>query len=659
MNIGEINYCAKCMRDIGQEQICPHCGFDPSTSMPGNHLEEGTLLYHGRYELGTVIGQGGFGITYSAWDLVLDIPVAIKEYFPKFYCERNPSETDEVSPKPGCNVYYQLGFQTFVREARILASLQNIRSVVKVYDCFEKNQTAYIVMEFVRGENLGAYCKNHHPDEKKLLKMLRGTIDDMILVHKSGVLHRDISPNNLMIQEDGVVKLIDFGAASNLSDTKDPASLNQHFAAPEQFDINGKQGTYTDVYGLASTLYTLLSGEITQDAPSRQKKDNLRKPRKLNRKISRRTSNSIFRALRLDSKKRTQSLEDFRAELYHLPRPIQTPWQKMLYSLKIICAALLAEGVMFAVVYCNDTHLLRQIQLSAEAIWQEDCELGYYLATNYYTGITGEEEFERDYERAAYWYKWAANHGSGEAATDYGYYLEYGLKYEQNLPLAFHYYQIGADAGIPRAFNNLGLMYLYGKHVESNTELALKYIKRAAEGGNGLAMVNLGLIYQDGTFCQIDKDKAVAYYQAAVQQDEPLGYFLLGDCYAKGFGVKQDFTRFLEYCYRSALQGCIDAMFRLGECYRTGELGYVDYKEALNWYKSANQDFHGGALYESAIMYRDGLGIEIDPIEASSLMQLAATFGGYQPAKDELEKMITEGYGIFSETYEDEALIQR
>lgn len=655
MNVGEKYYCSRCMREIGQEQICPHCGFDPSIPMPGSQMEEGTLLYHGRYELGTVIGQGGFGITYSAWDLVLDIPVAIKEYFPASYCERNASETDDVSPRPDCGAYYQLGLQTFVREARILAMLQNIRSVVKVYDCFEKNQTAYIVMEFVHGETLWSYCRDHRPDEKRLLKMLRGTIDDMILVHKAGVLHRDISPNNLLVQEDGMVKLIDFGAASNLSGTGNHATLNRHFAAPEQFDSDGKQGVYTDVYGLAATLYALFSGEMIQDAPSRLKEDHLRKPRKQGVRVSGRTSDSIFRALRLDPGKRTQSLEEFRAELYHLPRPIQSMRQKVLFALKIISVLLIAEGAMLLVKYGMDTHLLRQARLSAEALWQGDGELGYHLAVNYWTGVTGEEAFDRDTERAAFWYEWAAEHGSGEAATEYGYLLENGLRYERNIPMAVRYYRMGADAGVPRAFNNLGILYLRGTDVEPDAELALEYLARAADGGEGMAMVNLGQIFRNGICCEIDEEKAVAYYRAAAERDEPLGYLYLGECYAKGIGVEQDFTRFLEYCCRAAVLGCSDAMFRLGECYRTGELGYVDYSEAMDWYEAAMQESHGGGFYGAAILYRDGLGVEEDPIEASKLMHLAA-FWGYEPAVEECRKMIAAGDGIVEENADEGAL---
>lgn len=647
MNIGEKYYCSRCMREIDREGICPHCGYDPAASVAGSQLEEGTLLQSGRYELGTVIGQGGFGITYSAWDQVLDIPVAIKEYYPDCYCQRDISETDTVFTKPDCSGYYHLGLQTFIREARILAMLQNIPTVVKVYDCFEKNNTAYIVMEFVRGETLQHYCQKHHPKEQELLKMLRNTIDDLILVHKAGVLHRDISPSNLLVQENGTVKLIDFGAATNLAKAEEKnASLNRSFAAPEQYDANGEQGFWTDVYGLSATLYTLFTGEMIPDAPSRLEKDRLKKPRRAGAKISRRLSSAIFRGLRIDPRKRIQSMEEFRAELYHLPLPLQTRRQKAIFALKITLALFLVEGIMEGIVYCRDNHVPQQLGMTVKAILRQDAQVGYELATNYKFGILGEKKFPKDLDKAVYWYQWAIARGSVDAMVDYSCELEYGDSFEQNIPQAIAYYQMIVDEGNPVALNNLAVYYLKGEYLEKNVPLAMEYLQKAADAGEPRAMTNLGHIYRQGIDVEMDVGKAFSWYQAAAEQDDPLGLLWLGICYGDGVGVQQDYTQFLKYAHRAASLGCGEAMFCLGECYRCGDFGYTDYKEAMNWYKAAMEANSGGGYYGAAILYRDGLGVAADPEKASSYMVWALVLG-YEQAREECDEMNAANYGVF------------
>lgn len=647
MNIGEKYYCSRCMREIEREGLCPHCGYDPAVFVAGSQLEEGTLLQNGRYELGTVIGQGGFGITYSAWDQVLDIPVAIKEYYPDCYCQRDTSETDAISTRPACGGYYHLGLRTFIREARILAMLQNIPTVVKVYDCFEKNNTAYIVMEFVRGETLQHYCQKHHPKEQELLNMLRNTIDDLILVHKAGVLHRDISPSNLLVQENGTVKLIDFGAAANLAkaEEKNP-SLNRSFAAPEQYDANGEQGFWTDVYGLAATLYTLFTGEMIPDAPSRLEKDRLKKPRRAGAKISRRLSSAIFRGLRIDPRKRIQSMEEFRAELYHLPLPLQTRRQKAIFALKITLALFLVDGIMEGIVYCRDNHVPQQLGMTVTAILQQDAQVGYELATNYKLGILGEKKFPKDLDKAVYWYQWAIERGSVDAAVDYSCELEYGDPFEQNIPQAIAYYQMIVDEGNPFALNNLAVYYLRGEYLEKNVPLAMEYLQKAADAGEPRAMTNLGHIYRQGIDVEMDVEKALSWYQAAAEQDDPLGLLWLGICYGDGLGVQQDYTQFLKYAHRAAALGCGEAMFCLGECYRCGDFGYTDYKEAMNWYKAAMEANSGGGYYGAAILYRDGLGVAADPEKASSYMVWALVLG-YEQAREECDEMYAANYGVF------------
>ena len=173
MNIGEKFYCSRCMREMDREGVCQYCGYDPNRNVSPNVLEEGTLLQNGRYQLGTVIGMGGFGITYAAWDYTLSQPVAIKEYFLQNICQRDIHEGDQVTTDLEHESLFQVGKLRFSREARVLGTLQSIKNVVTVLDWFEDNNTAYIVMEYVRGTTLEEYVRKHKIDPQSLIVMMR------------------------------------------------------------------------------------------------------------------------------------------------------------------------------------------------------------------------------------------------------------------------------------------------------------------------------------------------------------------------------------------------------------------------------------------------------------------------------------------------------
>lgn len=647
MNIGEAFYCSQCMRPLEEEGKCPFCGYDPSLPYQGPQLEEGTFLREGRYQLGAVIGRGGFGITYAAWDSVLELPVAVKEYFPDAFCSRDVLEGDEVIPLKDHAGHYQMGLQTFTREAHVLATLQNIAVVVKFFDCFEENGTAYIIMEYVRGQTLKDYCQTHALPVKKLLKLLRPTIDGLVLVHHSGVLHRDISPNNLMVQEDGSVKLIDFGAATSLEAAENGFALNRSFAAPEQYRSDGKVGPWTDVYGIAATLYSILSREELLPALERLKTDTIKETWRPNEKVSKRIRRILFRSLTLNPDRRPQTMEEFRAELYRLPYPLQTRKQKVLYTVKVLAVVCLLEAGALGMWYCKTYRVPRQLQLAAQAVFGQDAQAGYRLAIAYDWGEQNEEQFHRDPEKAIWWYEWSADHGSVDAMTDYGYALERSTTIEQNIPLAIEYYKIAAQAGDPLSMSNLAIHYLSGDYVEKNVPLAMEYFQKAAEAGEPLAMDNLGRIYQQGLGGEVNEEKAFSYFQMAADLDDPLGLLWLGICYGDGVGVPVDLTQFLKYTYRSAALQCSDAMFCLGEFYRNETLGYTDYHEAMRWYQAAMDAQNGGGFYGAAILYRDGLGVEPDPEEASSCM-FNAVLLGYEPANEALDRMVEAGYGIFA-----------
>lgn len=345
MDLDGVLYCAYCMRQIDKEKTCPYCGFDNSRIHNISPALECYTLLNNRYQIGSVVGSGGFGITYAAWDEKLWIPVAVKEYFPVESALRDSGETDEVTVAQNAQKIYLLGKDRFLRESRVLAMLQDIPGIVKVYDSFEENNTAYIVMEYVHGMVLDQYVKIHHTMPEQVLQMVRQTVDALVAVHRQGILHRDITPSNLLAQEDGSVKLIDFGSAAQIGQKHGTIVLTQHYAPVEQYDQNyGHLGPWTDVYGLSATLYDLLTGEVPQESIARLKHDEMSSG---NKKISLRKSQrkALLNGLIIQPDKRIQSMEEFRARLYHLPMPEEVRQRKRFMH------RIEAAGAVFAVFF--------------------------------------------------------------------------------------------------------------------------------------------------------------------------------------------------------------------------------------------------------------------------------------------------------------------
>lgn len=271
----EQRFCYGCMRPKQQSPICEHCGHDERQLNMKHQLPIGTIL-NNQYILGKVLGQGGFGITYIGWDRLLDMPVAIKEYFPNGIVYRN------IAAGPNVEFYSQEDEQVFLkhkdrfmREARTLAQLSSLPEIVQVKTFFEANNTAYIVMEFVEGITLKNYLKRmgRPLTVSEMMRIMGPVLRGLSRVHEKGLIHRDISPDNIMLQNNGTVKLIDFGTVRYMNDLQHSKStesvLKPGFAPMEQYNTQGNIGTWTDVYAVCATIHYCLSGRLPADAPSR------------------------------------------------------------------------------------------------------------------------------------------------------------------------------------------------------------------------------------------------------------------------------------------------------------------------------------------------------------------------------------------------------
>ena len=333
--------CLGCMNEYDEAfGLCPYCGYEFGTPAESSlHMQPGSILFN-RYIVGKVIGFGGFGVTYIAWDTTLKIRVAIKEYLPSEFATRAVGQTQVTIFSGNKTEQFHDGMLKFLDEAQRLMKFQNEQGIVHIYDSFEENNTAYIVMEYLDGETLTAYLeRNGEIPVGEAIAMLTPIFTSLEHVHAVGIIHRDIAPDNIMITKDGQVKLIDFGAA-RYATTSHSRSLTviikAGYSPEEQYRSQGKQGTHTDVYALAAVLYRMVTGLTPPDAMERKaylesrKKDSLVAPSK-NCKISKNQENAILNAMNIRIEDRTKTAKEFLEQLNS-----KTPVQRVIGKVKTI-----------------------------------------------------------------------------------------------------------------------------------------------------------------------------------------------------------------------------------------------------------------------------------------------------------------------------------
>lgn len=313
--------CPNCFTSGSMAQgRCSVCGSSESVPRDSRALPAGTTL-HQRYVLGRVLGMGGFGITYVAYDQKEKRRLAVKEYFPAEWAMRTFSGAQIIPNSRSQQDVYQRGKEVFINEAKVLSRLLTVPSVVDVLDFFSENGTAYMVMELLEGSTLSGYMNERGMSRmswQEANKIIREAGKALEQVHKKMLLHRDIGPDNIMMDRAGTVHLIDFGAtriyAMN-SERSMSVMLKPGFTPIEQYSRTGRQGPWTDVYALAATYYYLVSGKKPPEAPDRVAGVPLIPLSRCIPGIPGNISRAVEHALRFQWQERTRSVEGFLKEL--------------------------------------------------------------------------------------------------------------------------------------------------------------------------------------------------------------------------------------------------------------------------------------------------------------------------------------------------------
>ena len=560
------------------------------------------------YEVVRVLGAGGFGITYLAFDLHLDGPVVLKEYFPAGFAvrigDRHVASSPEnretytwdldrfiaalkeyfpagfaarrdnlrvVASSPENRKTYAWGLDRFIDEAQAVHRFRH-SNVVRVHRFVEAHGTAYIVMEYVEGESLTAILESRGLlSAAEWRPCLDRLLDGLAHVHGQGYLHRDIKPGNIVVRAaDNQPVLIDFGAARVAAGERTHTRvLTPEYAPIEQYSSDAEQGSFTDIYALAAVSYRVLTGEAPPSAPDRVRDDQCEP---LVRRLAGGDADwlaAIDRGLAVWPEDRLQTV---------------AAWRTLLADIHGLAAA----------ASKTDIPALTRLREAAElgSPWAQ-----FHLGELYLVG----RSVDQDLRQAATWVTRAAEQGHAAAQFRLGSMYDHGDGVDSDDGKAVEWTRKAAEQGHAEAQFQLGLRYDLGDGVDPDARKALAWIRKAAEQGHAEAQFHLGLVYDKGDALDRDAGKAAAWFRRAAEQGLADAQFDLGRMHHDGDGVDQDYLEAAAWYRKAAEQGVADAQFLLGRMYVLLHLGLIlddgegidpDNRKAVAWYRKAAEQGH-------------------------------------------------------------------
>ena len=507
----------------------------------------------GNYRVVRVLGAGGFGITYLCEQRGSGVRVAVKEYLPSDIAVRT---SDAVVPKSPANLEeYAWGLDRFLAEARTLARFEH-RNVVRVHGCFEANGTAYIVMEYEDGEPLDSVLERTGTlNEAQLKHLLLPVVAGLQSVHAADFLHRDVKPANIFIRRsDDSPVLLDFGAArqamGQLSQSV-TAIASAGYSPPEQYEKNGKQGPWTDIYALSALCYRAIMGEAPVEAPRRlgQLLRGEGDPLPRLADIAVRDYAATFllavdHGLRVLETERPQSLAKWRQELTGRTVAIMGTDELSLVFGDLAQRREPQNQTILGTESGNtvgddrqqaedDQQVAQHYRKAAEEgdVWAQTSlgqlhQLGQGVAL--------------DDRQAAVWYRKAAEQGFAPAQYHLGALYDFGEGVVQDHRQAALWYGKAAEQGFAHAQDNLGTLFKHGRGVAQDDRQAAFWFREAAEQGHAEAQNNIGVMYKRGRGVAQDERRAALWFRMAAEQGDAAAQNNLGVMFFNGTGVPRD-----------------------------------------------------------------------------------------------------------------------
>ena len=596
------------------------------------HLQPNTTLQGGKYRIERVLGQGGFGNTYVGYNTEFEETVAIKEFFMKGVTERDET-TSIISVSNADNVQqFEEQREKFKKEALRIRKLDN-PYIVKVHDLFEENGTAYYVMDFVEGENLSQRLKRTGKPmaERKVREIFLQLLDALKAMHDAGMWHLDIKPANIMLDKEGNVKLIDFGASKQLNAQKGGAttstaiSYTNGYAPREQMEQNyDKFGPWTDIYALGATLYNLLTNkrppmpsdiddDISEDkhnalpfpaTTSTDMKQLVVQMMQTNRLQRPQSIDAVMDIVKLPKTKR-KTIPNSGSEDTIIAKPraphkenkdkpksdanisVQTESKSdgktvklwgWLTAIVIIVLGSLAYSSLNKPNFYDEYAKAYSVYMTSDSnkVAKEDAisvfrELGNegYGPAVYMQGITSSDslEAEKFFQRAMDFLPKEAESGDMFAQFCLGDALYKQGKRDE----AFQWFKKSAEQGQPEAMQSLAWCYLFGIGGNENVEAGMNWQYKAAESNIP------SILYMTGALCEEfaeDSIKAFDYYKKAADLGDVEASLRVGGKYRDGHNVKQDYGKALYYYTRAAEKGSAIGYINVGTIYF---LSYRDY----------------------------------------------------------------------------------
>ena len=595
------------------------------------HLQPNTTLQGGKYRIERVLGQGGFGITYLAQNTVFDVNVAIKEFFMK---DENDRDGSLVTMPNSTKTELFLGQkEKFKKEAKRMFAIKN-EHIVAVHDLFEENGTAYYVMDYVDGENLSARLKRTGKpmSEEEVSKILPQILDALQTVHDAGIWHLDLKPVNIMLDKEGNVKLIDFGASKQLNAQKGGAttstaiSYTNGYAPREQMEQNyDKFGPWTDLYALGATLYNLLTNKRPplptdiDDDVSKDKHDSLLLPANLSYNMK----NCILWLMQTDRMKRPQSVKSLLNRIHE--NKAETAINDS------------SDNPLDAKDYIDFIHKEDEDTILESFSWKKDTEKeGRQIQLK---DEAHNKEIEVKNNK-----KWWIYIAAIVAITCAGVYLYNKPNYEDEYSSAYKTFRASnstkeekeqsikkftelAEKEYGPAIYMLGIVSKDSIESEKYFTESMKYLQQEAEAGDMYAQCCLGeYIIQDSRKAK----EAFSWFMKAAEKGLPVAMINVGDCYITGNGIDRDNRKALLWYEKASQSGDDQAQRNLGYFYESGMLDVVDSTKAYKWFEQSAKLGNANSMAHLGIYYRDGSVVKKDMLKALNWFMKAAEKGDYE-----------------------------